>query len=79
MRQLFRFKPTIDCFLAEVGNVPVAMPAEEQVFAIVGKAKHPDAGQITLCGEIWSGPNDGLRFWLEPGWGERISEWADPA
>ena len=53
------------------------MEANGQKFTLVGPALHPDGGQPTYLAEIWSGVNDGLKFWLEPGWYERISEWAD--
>jgi hypothetical protein len=73
---IFKFKPTVECVLTEKGGTLDVLPAQCQKFTIVGMGRHPDNAQPTFLGEIWSGVNDGQRFWLEPGWYERINEWA---
>lgn len=74
---IYKFKPHIECVLTERGGELTVLEAQQQKFTLVGTAPHPDMGQPTYLGEIWSGVNDGLKFWLEPGWYERITEWAD--
>lgn len=74
---IFRFKPMVECVLTEKGGTLDVLPAQCQRFTIIGMGRHPDNSQPTFLGEIWSGVNDGQRFWLEPGWYERINEWAD--
>jgi hypothetical protein len=74
---IYQFKPIVECFLTEKQGMPCVMEANGQKFTLVGPALHPDGGQPTYLAEIWSGVNDGLRFWLEPGWYERLPEWCD--
>lgn len=77
LEPLYQFKPHVDAVLTEDQGTLTMMPINRHKFTLVSTAPHPDAGQPTYLGEIWSGPTDGQRFWLEPGWYERISEWAD--
>jgi hypothetical protein len=74
---IYRFKPEVECVLTERQGVLTVLEADRQRFTLVGTAPHPDGGQPTYLGEIWSGVNDGLKFWLEPGWYERINEWTE--
>ena len=74
---IYRFKPIVEAVLTESHGTLTMMPADGQKFTLAGVGPHPDQGQPTYIGEIWSGVNDGQRFWLEPGWYERISEWAE--
>ena len=77
LEPLYQFKPHVEGVLVETKEGLTVMPVSRHKFTLVSTAPHPDAGQPTYLGEIWSGPTDGQRFWLEPGWYERISEWAD--
>ncbi len=77
LEPLYQFKPHVDAVLTEDQGTLTMMPINKHKFTLVSTAPHPDAGQPTYLGEIWSGPTDGLRFWLEPGWYERLSELAD--
>lgn len=74
---IYRFKPEVECVLTERQGVLTVLEADRQRFTLVGVSPHPDGGQPTYLGEIWSGVNDGLKFWLEPGWYERINEWTE--
>ena len=76
---LYRFKPSVEVILTTQDGVLCVISANSQRFHITGKGYHPDGNQPTHLGTIYSGPNDGKEFWLEPGWFERIREWADYA
>ena len=76
---VFRFKPSVEVILTQKDGILCVIPAEKQRFQLTGKGYHPDGNQPTHMGTIYSGSNDGLEFWLEPGWMERITEWADYA
>lgn len=76
---LYRFKPCVEVILTQKEGIVCVIPAGRQRFHITGTGFHPDGNQPTHIGTIYSGPDDGLTFWLEPGWYERIKDWADYA
>lgn len=73
----YRFKSNAKAVLGAIGETLVVIEVTNEYFKLVGQGFHPDNSQPTYVGELLSGINDGQRFWLEPGWYERISEWAD--
>jgi hypothetical protein len=78
LEPLYQFKPHVSWVTQEDGQGRTQMHfAGRRKFTIVGPATHPVSKEPTYEAQTWSGPTDGQRFWLEPGWYERISEWAD--
>ncbi len=51
---IYRFKPIVECVLTERQGVLTVLEADGQRFTLVGVSPHPDGGQPTYLGEIWS-------------------------
>ena len=78
--RLWRFKPEVEAVLTQDPSGKLWMyPCVGQRFVVVGPAEHP-SGVPCMLGEIYSGKDDGMRFFLEPNWDqvwERVAEAAD--
>ena len=77
--RLWRFKPEVEAVLTQdsSGNLWM-MPCAGLRFTVVGPTDHP-SGQKCKLGEVFSGKDDGLRFFLEPGWEDVWERVAQPA
>ena len=75
----YRFKSNAKAVLGAIGETLVVIEVTNEYFKLVGQGFHPDNSQPTFVGELLSGAYDGHRFWLEPGWYERLTEWASPS
>ena len=74
---LYRFKDNVGYVLAKVNDTLSIIEVGKCYFVLTGVTTHPDSNQPTYMGQIASGPWDGTYWYLEPGWYEKIDEWAD--
>lgn len=73
---LYRFKDNVGYVLADLTNGPSIIEVGNAHFIIAGLGTHPDNLQPTYVGQIASGPHDGVFWFLEPGWIDKIEHWA---
>lgn len=74
---LYKFKDNVGYVVSKGEDGLKIIEVGRSHFVLCGTGIHPDSLQPTYLGEIASGRWDGAYWFLEPGWFEKLDQWAE--